>query len=62
MSEIEQAYERGRRDMAQEVFALAEETRDKFHGKDADFDRGRMVEAKSIAKAIGAILPPKEDE
>lgn len=57
-------YERGRRDMAKEVFALAEDTIERNHaiaeryteGKQGAFALGRIVEAKSIAKAIGAIL------
>lgn len=58
-------YERGRRDMANEVFALAEDTVERYHGiaqrdlegKQGAFARGRCTEAKSIAKAIVAILP-----
>ena len=65
MSESE--YDRGRRDMAKEVFALHEDTIERYHaiaerdteGKQGAFARGRITEAKSIAKAIGAILPPK---
>ena len=57
-------YERGRREMAKEIFALAEDTIEKYHaiaerdteGKQGAYARGRIVEAKSIAKAIGAIL------
>lgn len=60
----ESDYERGRRDMAKEVFALAEDTVKRYHdiaerdleGKHGSFARGRCTEAKSIAKAIGAIL------
>lgn len=63
----ESEYDRGRRDMAKEVFALHEDTIEKYHaiaerdleGKQGAFARGRMTEAKSIANAIGAILPPK---
>lgn len=59
-------YERGRRDMAKEVFALHEDTIERYHaiaerdteGKQGAYARGRIIEAKSIAKAIGAILPP----
>lgn len=58
-------YDQGRRDMAKEVFALHEDTIEQYHsmaerdteGKQGAFARGRMTEAKSIAKAIGAILP-----
>ena len=65
MSESE--YDRGRRDMAKEVFALHEDPIERYHaiaerdteGKQGAFARGRITEAKSIAKAIGAILPPK---
>jgi hypothetical protein len=53
-----------RRDLAKEVFALHEDTVERYHaiaerdteGKQGAFARGRIVEAKSIAKAIGAIL------
>lgn len=53
-----------RRDLAKEVFALYEDTVERYHaiaerdteGKQGAFARGRIVEAKSIAKAIGAIL------
>lgn len=57
-------YQRGRQDVAKEVFALHEDTIEKYHaiaerdteGKQGAFARGRMAEAKSIAKAIGGIL------
>lgn len=57
-------YERGRRDIAKEVFALSEDARAKYfdishddtEGKKGAFARGRIAEAKSIAKAIGGIL------
>lgn len=57
-------YERGRRDMAKEVFALHEDTVERYHaiaerdteGKQGAYARGRIVEAKSIARAIGAIV------
>lgn len=60
-----EGFERGRREMAKEVFALHEDTVDRYHaiaerdteGKQGAYSRGRIVEAKSIAKAIGAILP-----
>lgn len=63
-AEMADAYERGRRDMAKEVFALAEDTVERYHdiaerdleGKQGAFARGRCTEAKSIAKTIGAIL------
>lgn len=53
-----------RRDLAKEVFALHEDTVERYHdmaerdteGKQGSYARGRIVEAKSIAKAIGAIL------
>ncbi|ANW00654.1 hypothetical protein [Bradyrhizobium icense] len=61
-----EGFDRGRREMAREVFALHEDTVERYHaiaerdteGKQGAYSRGRIVEAKSIAKAIGAILPP----
>lgn len=58
---IEEAYQRGRRDMAKEVFALAEDTIDRFsadgkEGHELGYARGQYHEAKSFAKAINAIL------
>lgn len=52
-----------KRALAKEVFALHEDTVEKYHaiaerdteGKQGAFARGRIAEAKSIAKAIGAI-------
>ncbi|MGY3608406.1 MULTISPECIES: hypothetical protein [unclassified Bradyrhizobium] len=63
---FERRTDRGRREMAREVFALHEDTVERYHaiaerdteGKQGAYSRGRIVEAKSIAKAIGAILPP----
>lgn len=60
----ESEYDRGRRELAKEVFALHEDTVDRYHaiaerdteGKQGAFARGRITEAKSIAKAIGGIL------
>lgn len=54
-----------KRELAREVFALHEDTVERYHaiaerdteGKQGAFARGRITEAKSIAKAIGAILP-----
>lgn len=67
---IQEAYQRGRRDMAKQVFALTEDTIERFdadmyssvaatemqreHGR--GFARGERDQAKSIAKAIAAIL------
>lgn len=53
-----------KREMAREVFALHEDTVERYHaiaerdteGKQGAYARGRIVEAKSIAKAIGAIV------
>jgi hypothetical protein len=60
----EDEYQRGRRELAKEVFALHEDAVEKYHaiaerdteGKQGAYARGRIVEAKSIAKAIGGIL------
>lgn len=62
--EADSEYQRGRRDVAKEVFALHEDTVERYHaiaerdteGKQGAYARGRMTEAKSIAKAIGGIL------
>lgn len=53
-----------KRELAKEVFALHEDTVERYHaiaerdteGKQGAYARGRIVEAKSIAKAIGGIL------
>lgn len=66
---LEAAYERGRKDLAREVFALAEDTIENYRmiaerdleGKQGAYARGRIIEAKSIAKAIGAILPARPE-
>ena len=67
---IEEAYQRGRRDMAKQVFALTEDTFEKFdpdmyatmaasdlqmeHSR--GFARGERDHAKRVAKAIAAVL------
>lgn len=53
-----------KRELAKEVFALHEDTVERYHaiaerdieGKQGAFARGRIAEAKSIAKAIGGII------
>lgn len=53
-----------KRELAKEVFALSEDTEERYRmiadrdveGKQGAFARGRITEAKSIAKAIGGIL------
>lgn len=61
-----QARAEAKHELAREVYALREDTEERYHeiaqrdleGKQGAYARGRCVEAKSIAKAIGAILPP----
>jgi hypothetical protein len=58
-------YDRGRLDMAREVFALAEDTQERYQvlaetmwdSAEGAFYRGRISEAKSIAKTISKITP-----
>lgn len=62
--DLERQAEEARRDIAKEVFALNEDTAERYHaiaerdleGKQGAFARGRIAEAKSIAKAIGGII------
>lgn len=64
-----EGFKKGYREMAQEVFALHEDTVDRYHaiaerdteGKQGAYSRGRIVEAKSIAKAIGAIIGSEKE-
>lgn len=64
IARLERQLDNARRDMAKEVFALHEDTVERYHmiaerdteGKQGAYARGRIVEAKSIAKAIGGII------
>jgi hypothetical protein len=61
-----EGYREGWLALRREVYALHEDTIEKHHdigqhdleGKQGAFARGRCIEAKSIARALGALTPP----
>lgn len=65
--QIVEAIEEHQKALAREVYGLAEETEAKYGGSTRQddpmgaFARGRITEAKSIARAINAIMPYSRD-
>ncbi|TAJ89695.1 hypothetical protein [Reyranella sp.] len=67
--QIVEAIEEHKKALAREVYALAEDTAEQCHdvaqrdleGKQGAFARGRVHEAKGIARAINAIMPYSRD-
>lgn len=65
--QIVEAIEEHQKALAREVYGLAEDTAAKYGATDkrddvmGSFSRGRITEAKSIARAINAIMPYSRD-